>query len=188
MKTMPYRKWVDYVVGFFSLAAWIVLFGSGLLISSGPYRDRLTTSFNWADFAVATSLYTYTNVAILTCLAGVIGGVSSRLTFKAYETDSVTRDESAAPDESLVSVSMAYRVESPLASMCRSFLVYLLYIAGLAIGIPGGTEALSDTNSAQYLRMAGLLSLLGFAVGYDPTLFHAILANIPAPLRKKTGD
>jgi hypothetical protein len=185
---MPYRKWVDYAVGFLGLAAWITLFGSGLLISSGPYRSRLATSFNWTDFAVATSLYTYTNVAILTCLAGVIGGVSSRLTFKGYEPKPETEDESAARDKSLASVSMAYRVESPLASMCRSFLIYLLYIAGLAIGIPGGTEALSDTNPAQYLRMAGLLSLLGFAVGYDPTLFHAILANIPAPVRKKTGE
>ncbi|MGX2031508.1 hypothetical protein [Methylocaldum gracile] len=189
MKTMPYRKWVDYVIGFLSLVAWITLFGSGLLISSRPYRDHLAASFNWHDFIIAASLYTYTNVAILTCLSGVIGGVSSRLTFKGYQAETEDQDQPADSDQALASVSMAYRVESPLASMCRSFLVYLLYIAGLAIGIPGGTtEAISETNAAQYLRMAGLLSLLGFAVGYDPTLFHAFLANIPSPIRKKTGE
>ncbi|CAI8961656.1 hypothetical protein [Methylocaldum szegediense] len=188
MRTISYRKWIDYVAGFFSLAAWITLFGSGLLISSGPYRSKLATSFSWTDLAAAVSLYTYTNVALLTCLAGVIGGVSSRLTFRKFEPISETQSESTLPDGQSVSISIAYRVESPLASMCRSFLVYLLYIAGLAIGIPGGTDALSDTNPAQYLRIAGLLSLLGFAVGYDPTLFHAILANIPAPIRKKTRE
>ncbi|HYE33899.1 hypothetical protein [Methylocaldum sp.] len=188
VKAMLYRKWIDYVIGFLSLVAWITLFGSGLLISSRPYRDHLATSFNWLDFVAATSLYTYTNVALLTCLAGVIGGVSSRLTFHGHQTDSETQGESTDPGNQLGPVSMAYRIESPLASMCRSFLVYLLYIAGLAIGIPGGTEALSDTTADQYLRMAGLLSLLGFAVGYDPTLFHSILANIPAPIRKKAGE
>jgi len=185
---MPYRKWIDYIVGFVSLAAWIALFGSGLLVSSKPYRQQLETSFSWLDFAAAASLYTYTNVAILTCLAGMVGGVSSRLTFKEYETAPETQDDAASSNKQLVSVSLAYRVESPLASMCRSFLVYLLYIGGLAIGIPGGTESLSDTNPGQYLRMAGFLSLLGFAVGYDPTLFHAILANLPAPIRKKKAE
>ncbi|MGX2039534.1 hypothetical protein ACWJKU_05280 [Methylocaldum sp. MU1018] len=189
MTAVPYRKWIDYAIGFSSLAAWIALFGSGLLISSRPYRDRLETSFNWLDFVAAAALYTYTNVAVLTCLAGVIGGVSSRLTFQGYQVNAEIPGEPEALDKQAVSVSLAYRVESPLASMCRSFLVYLLYIAGLAIGIPGGAvDALGDTTAAQYLRMAGLLSLLGFAVGYDPTLFQAFLANIPSPIKKKTGE
>lgn len=187
MTVLISRKWADYVIGSCSLIAWISLFGAGLLMSSRPYRDHLAQSFDWGSFLMAACLYTYTNVAVLTCLSGVIGGVSSRLTFQPHQTSADNQVETAGPIDPLVSISMAYRVESPVASMCRSFLIYLLYIAGLAMGIPGGTDALSNTSGDQYLRMAGLLSLLGFAVGYDPTLFRSILANIPAPIAKKTG-
>jgi hypothetical protein len=183
------RRWIDYAIGIFSLIAWINLFGAGLLMSSRPYRDNLLTSFNWLDFFLAACLYTYTNVALLTCLAGIIGGASSRLTFEAYQTNEDSPGETADRSKQLSSSSLAYRAESPVASMCRSFMVYLLYIAGLAIGVPGGKESLENTSPDQYLRMAGMLSLLGFAVGYDPTVFKSLWGIIPLPTNaKKTSN
>jgi hypothetical protein len=84
----------------------------------------------------------------------------------------------------MVSVSLAYRTEHPLASMLRSFAVFLVYIAGIAIGAPGGTEVFSKTGPDQYARVAALLSLTGFTVGFDPTLFSTLISNVPNPLRK----
>jgi len=68
--------------------------------------------------------------------------------------------------------------------MFRSFVVFLVYIAGIAIGAPGGSDALSNTTPDQYARVAGVLSLTGFTIGFDPTVFGSFLSKIPNPLRK----
>lgn len=167
-------KRAELVVGFICVVLWILLFGAGLMVSSENYRKSLEQSFTIANFLKAGLLYTYTNVAMLTCLAGLMAGIASRLTVREYE----------GPVDHALSTSMAYRQENPLSSMFRGFVVFLAYVAGVAIGAPGGTEILSKTTSDQYARVAALLSLAGFAVGFDPTLFGTFLSKLPNPLRK----
>ena len=178
------QKRLELVMGVICVVIWILLFGAGLMIPSEIYRKGLEQSFTLYNFFMAGLLYTYTNVVMLTCLAGLLGGLSSRITFRDYEdATGEENNKSTKP----VSVSMAYRKENPLASMFRSFVVFLVYIAGIAIGAPSGTEVFSKTGPDQYARVAGLLSLMGFTVGFDPTVFGTLLSNIPNPLRK-TGS
>jgi hypothetical protein len=178
------KKSIECSIGALCVLVWVILFGAGLMIPSEGYRKSLEQSFTLYNFVMAGLLYTYTNVVTLTCLAGLLGGICSRITFLDYETSADQTDKNSA---NAISVSMAYRTENPLASMFRSFVVFLVYIAGVAIGAPGGTEVFSKTGPDQYARVAGLLSLTGFTVGFDPTLFGSLLRNIPNPLRKTGG-
>lgn len=179
-RRMTMKKRAELVVGFICVVLWILLFGAGLMVPSENYRKSLEQSFTVSNFLKAGLLYTYTNVAMLTCLAGLMAGISSRLTFREYEVFDKAHEDSAQA----ASTSMAYRQENPLSSMLRSFVVFLTYVAGVAIGAPGGTEVLSNTTADQYARVAALLSLTGFAVGFDPTLFGSFLSKLPNPLRK----
>jgi hypothetical protein len=84
---MTMKKQAELVVGFICVVLWILLFGAGMMVPSETYRKSLEQSFIVSNFLIAGLLYTYTNVAMLTCLAGLIAGISSRLTFREYEVD-----------------------------------------------------------------------------------------------------
>ena len=170
------------VIGVLTVVAWILIFAAGLMIPSATYRGALANSFTAYNFLMAGLLYTYTNVVTLTCLAGLLGGICSSITFRDYEP---TVGKASSEADQLISVCMVYRTENPLASMFRSFVVFLVYVAGIAIGSPGGAQIFESTAPDQYARVAGLLSLTGFAVGFDPTLFSTLLSSIPNPLKKK---
>ena len=77
-----------------------------------------------------------------------------------------------------------YLKESPFTAAFRSFVVYLFLLAGifLATGDP-----FKDLGAAGYLRLAGLVSAVAFAVGYDPSRFTELLAYLPKPGVGKTG-
>jgi hypothetical protein len=60
--------------------------------------------------------------------------------------------------------------------MLRGFLVYLATIAGIYITTE---DPFAAPTPAQYVRVVGLLSFLGFALGYDPTLVTNLLARLP---------
>ena len=93
-------------MGVICVVIWILLFGAGLMIPSESYRKSLEQSFTLYNFFMAGLLYTYTNVVTLTCFAGLLGGICSRITFRDYEdATSEGNNQSAKP----VSVSMAYR-------------------------------------------------------------------------------
>jgi hypothetical protein len=72
--------------------------------------------------------------------------------------------------------SRAFRRESPFASMFRSFLVYPTFMAGIFITTEKPFEA---PTVDQYARLAGMLSLFGFVVGYDPTKFQDFIDMVP---------
>ena len=73
-RRMTVKKRAESVVGFICVGLWILLFGAGLMVSSENYRKSLEQSFTISNFIKAGLLYTYTNVAMLTCLAGLIAG------------------------------------------------------------------------------------------------------------------
>jgi hypothetical protein len=178
-KNAMINKGLLTVIGVICVVIWVLLFAAGLMIPSEGYRKSLEHSATLRDFLMAGMLYTYTNVVTLTCFAGLLGGICSRITFRGSEAA-----EGDLHNHPATSLSIAYRTENPLASMFRSFVVFLVYIAGVAIGAPGGAEAFSTTAPDQYARVAGLLSLMGFAVGFDPTLFGTLLTKVPGSLKK----
>jgi hypothetical protein len=169
------------VIGLICVLSWILLFVAGLFVDSQPYRNQLS-EHRLASLPMASLLYTPTNAAILTCLSGLIGGISSNLTYnridQCRDTNSKTLSD-IGPQRSLI------RTENPFASMLRSFVVFLLCIAGLTIAAP--ENPFSQPTQEQYLRVVGLLSVLGFGVGYDPTVFQRVLGSLPMAPSKLNG-
>ncbi len=171
--------------GCVAVLAWLGLFAAGLLMDSKPYRlellphqpnaavagllpDQAMTdppSFDRAAFLACVALYTPLNAALLTLLAGFVGGCTSSITHARNS------DADHAPDN-------PYLTENPFASMLRAFLVYVGVIAG--IYITGGSP-FADPSADQYVRFAGTVSSLAFIVGYDPTTFTALVKKLPQP-------
>ena len=117
-------------------------------------------------FVASMLFFTPINVAFLTLLAGLLGGITSQITFTA-----------AAP-ESLTDIQKSFRTENPLASMTRGFVVYLAFIAGVYVAT---SQPFANVTADQYLRLAGTLSFFAFVVGYDPTKFQDWLGKVGAP-------
>jgi hypothetical protein len=172
-------------LGCVALTAYLLLFSAGMFLSSKPYVDTLKNSAPFglsaahatstdrepdagpkklleagvfiSTFLWAMCLFTPINVAFLTVIAGFLGGCASNITY--------SRPEAKAVPE----LQAVFRRESPFASMIRSFIVYLAFIAGIYITT---TAPFENPDANQYVRFAGTISLFAFVVGYDPTKFQ----------------
>jgi hypothetical protein len=71
-----------------------------------------------------------------------------------------------------------------LSALLRSFFVYLTVISGLLVLLEN--PILGTASPGQYVRFAGLLSLLSFFVSYDPTMFVALLDRVRDRVQEKT--
>lgn len=171
-------------IGIASMLTWVGLFSAGLLIDSEPYRTALLKNdLTVINFLFAALLYTPTNVALLSMLAGLLGGCAS-LMYDQKELHEQIRN--AEKDGKLeiakrLSVRASYLSESPVSSMLRGFLVYLAIISGILLAISSPFE---ETSADQFIRLAGLFSVIAFVMGYDPTRFEDLIANLSSLSRK----
>jgi hypothetical protein len=156
--------------GVIGLVAWVAIFAAGLTVDSAPYRRALSESFSLWSLLQTTLVYTPLNAALLTVLAALVGGCSSYLNTAARKPDMSEK----APGEN--AKRLFFLAEWPVASMMRGFLVYLASIAGIYITTDDPFVA---PTPAQYVRVVGLLSFVGFALGYDPTLVDNLLSKVP---------
>lgn len=183
------------ILGSAAAVAWLLIFAAGLLVDSRPYRNGIQptiastlpargASTQPADtdtkgrgldlraFAVTVCVYTPTSVAFLALLAAFIGGCASNLTFSPSEASR----ESSEPADERAQQRMLFLTENPLASMLRGFLVYLGFIAGVYIT---ADAPFANPTASQFVRFAGTMSLVAFAVGYDPLKFQDLLTVLP---------
>ena len=187
--------------GCVALASYLLLFAAGMLLSSAPYRDQLnahaisiapiaqataataqtppqrvekpmSAGQLFKAFVLATLLYTPTNVALLTILAGFVGGCASYLTYSQAARQLASRSGDGAPPDA----RMLFRTESPFASMFRSLLVFLATMAGIFVTT---SEPFATPTAEQYVRLAAAISVFAFIVGYDPTKFHELVDMLP---------
>ena len=166
---------------------------------ASPLLDVATIERSWGLLAAAllTGAVSYSpcNLALLALAAGLIGGCASRLTWgdlgnrradagedaDAAETPARKSRADAAGAKPGLSASaldtrLRYLQENPIASMCRGLVSYLFVLAGLLAFTPAPFES---TSPDSYLRMAGLVSAVAFAVGYDPSRLSAFLNRLP---------
>ena len=137
-------------------------------ITAESYQGNPTYAF----FAAAL-WFTPTNLAFLALLAGLLGGCGSNIL-----VDRLSSEEAEQIDPS----RMKYLVEAPWAAMMRSFIVYLCVIAGLYFAID---DPFKNSTPAQYMRLAGTISVLALLVGYDPTRIRAWIGLVPSPHSQK---
>jgi hypothetical protein len=171
--TKQFEQWSLSLGGLACIIAWILLFSAGLFVETKPFRDELTKAFNIGDLFTVCLCYTPTNAALLTCLAGLAGGISSRLTYGRFVEDPL----GIGTPEKLTVTDVLVRTENPIASMLRSFIVYFIFVAGLAMASP--QNPFSEPTQDQYFRFAAMVSVLGFVVGYDPSVFNNFIRRLP---------
>jgi hypothetical protein len=168
-----FGQWSLSFGGVACIICWIVLFTAGLFVDTKPFRDGLTKGFNLGDLFRVCLCYTPTNAALLTCLSGLAGGISSRLTYSRFVEDPV----GIGAPENLTVANVLVRTENPVASMLRSFIVYFIFVAGLVLASP--QNPFSEATQDQYFRFAAMVSVLGFVVGYDPSVFNSLIRKLP---------
>jgi len=177
-------------IGVSALSVWVVLFAAGLLLDSEPYRNALAPPHtpgvaagvpdgdpaslpkSVRTFVCAALFYTPVNAAGLAMLAALVGGCASRLATRDGEPPKLDDPIEQARAER----RFQFLTESPAVSMLRGFAVYLSVIAGVSVI---GASPFATTTAESYLRLAGTLSLLAFAVGYDPSRLQDLLDGLP---------
>ena len=162
------------ITGVAGIAAWLLVFGLGIMVASQPYRDQLAKSFDWGALLKALVTFTPTNVALLSVLAGLLGGCSSLLLYRDYTAPPAGSPQAEKP--SVDEERLAFLTENPVNSALRGFAIYLTFLAGTVLG---ANQPFSQTTQDQYCRMAGAVAILAFAVGYDPTFFRQFISMLP---------
>jgi hypothetical protein len=206
----PKRKY-PAAFGAIGFGMWMLFFSMGVLCDSSPYRIVTDSAYRqtvlstktdndsarsasliasairleqeppkfWSTiraFFLGLSIYTPINLALLCFCAGLMGGASSRLSYELALGNSGPPSKMSVEDYS--KIQLHYLRESPLSAALRSFVVYLVLLSGfyLAVGDP-----FKDISSSQYLRMAGIVSCIAFAIGYDPSRFADLINSLPKP-------
>lgn len=155
------------IVGALSSIGWVIVFGLGMLVDSKPFRDKVASSFDPSAFFVCMMAYTPTNIFMLCMLSAIAGGCASRLVVSGAKK---LMDENGEKKE--VSDSQVFQVENPFTSMLRGLIVYFSFLAGVFVA---GSTLLLEPTAQGYTQAAGVISLLSFVVGYDPTVFSSFI-------------
>lgn len=175
------------VIGVASMLCWVALFSAGLLIDSEPYRTALANKdVTVHNLALAALLYTPTSIALLSMLAGLMGGCSS-LMYDHEDLEEQIKGAQAEGNHQMakrLALRLSYLSESPFSSMLRGFLVYLAIISGILLAI---SDPFKVTSADQFIRLAGLFSVIAFVMGYDPTRFEDLIDTLSSLSHKAAG-
>jgi hypothetical protein len=170
--------------GFALILGWVVLFAAGSFIPTAKFRADLLDGWTqegfgaWVlDWLIVIGCYTVTNILFLALLSACLGCMTCRWRVSA-KVDNLMQFYSG------LSARRCY-----LAALLRGFFVYLMIISGLLI--LGTEETVVNTAFAQYLRVAGITSVFGFMVGYDPRIAYRLMGKVNdianSPLRASGG-
>lgn len=163
-------------LGLVFLPVWLALFTLGLTVNTKPLLARYNPEFPNAaelvaqggeagapspamDMLVLLLCYTPTNAAILCILAGLLGVFGAQVRLGADDGEQFVRDST----------------HPFISGLLRGFFVYLVLLSGMLIvsGDPFG-----DLNPSGYVRLAGLVSAISFALNYSPAAFSELLGRV----------
>ncbi|WP_461148275.1 hypothetical protein [Spirosoma pulveris] len=170
------------IIGIFLFLGWLALFILGLSLEASTFRDAIISDdiIRWNYLALYAVSLTPTNVALLASLAGALGGISSNLA--ASNKFSIIDPTSLNPNSTDFQ-SYLYMTESPLVSLLRGFVTFMIFIAGSYL--TNFTSSVDASNTAEftgltvssYTRFAVTVSLLAYLAGYDPSRIQSLLKS-----------
>lgn len=166
------------ILSILAIIIWISIFIGGILINSKPYRQEIS-NFNFistnienvdanmevstGNFFIALTVvifsYTPSNLILLCMCSGLLGALSriAKLHIK-------NKNEEELPSDNI----------NPLMSgVLRGLFVYLLAISGILLL---NDSPITSPGQTEYVRLAGLLSILSFLLSYNPSRFQSFLA------------
>ncbi|MCX6215768.1 hypothetical protein [Spirosoma sp.] len=167
-------------LGTFLFLGWLFLFILGLSLEAKDFRACIMPAdiLNWKYLLLYAVSLTPINVAVLSSLAGSLGGIASNL---AAENKFSLVDPATIQPDSADYQSYLYMTENPLVSLLRGFITYMIFIAGSYL--TNFTTAIDPTNAGEfmgltassYTRFAVTVSLLAYLAGYDPSRIKGFL-------------
>ena len=154
------------VVCVVAIILWIFVAAIGVAVPTKPAIDLLNKpdgkppfwEMSKALLAILTC-YTFTNIAALCCLSAIIGAVG-----RSARIDDVERNDPATDLRTLC-----------ISALIRGFFLYLVVLSGTLFL---AEQKFEEISIEQYLKLGGLVSLLSFAIGYDPHLFGSIFTRV----------
>ncbi len=163
MLTLIPLDFTEGLVGLIVLLMWILMFASGIVIPTATYREILgqkDIGFGAAMGALfyVVTCYTVTNVALLACFSGFLGGLARRAKIAGNEPNEKSPES-----------------HDYLTAVMRGFFIYLVLLSGLILLT---TQAITSPTQDQYIRLAGTISVMAFIAGYDPEVFSRILMKV----------
>ena len=170
-------------LGFGFLLAWLLLFIFGISLKADYYRDCIfpNDAVNFRYLFLYAATFTPINVAMLSALAGVLGGFASNLAANNQfrHTQPVLLDPKS--DDF---ISYVYMTENPLVSMLRGFITYLIFIAGSYLtnfttsADPNDSATFIGLTASSYFKFAVSVSLLAYLAGYDPSRMKSLINSV----------
>ena len=134
-----------------------------------------------SDYFICVMCYSPINIAILALIAGAMGGSMSNLYAKSLTTEERAQLAESNP------VSLHAIMQSPWVAAVEGLIAYVCIVAGLYVLVD---DPFKNATPALYAKLAGLVSAIAFAVGYDHSRFGGLLNAIPIPRSAPTqgGD
>ena len=156
-----------------SLIGWILLLLGGILIPTQGYRDAVAALTAGRalvpDVLIILAFYTVTNVLLLCWLTAILGAAGARARIEL-------EDETGKHD----------LVNPYTSALLRGFFVYLVILSGAMVSVQDPVQNFLPATQEQYVRLAALMSVLGFIVGYNPEFFTKIFRGAEAGHKPST--
>jgi len=124
------------------------------------------------DYLICLVCYSPVNIAVLSLIAGAMGGAMSNLYVSALPEKERKRLEEHEP------VTFQALVQSHWVAAVEGLIGYVCLVAGLYVLVD---DPFRNPTPASYTKIAGIASAVAFAVGYDHTRFSGLLRSIPVP-------
>lgn len=135
---------------------WIVLFGVGILIDTAPYRATIGSSATLRTWIVVLFAFLPLNLVWLCAVSSLLGAFGNRANLTNDRAGRKLRDNN----------------NPYVAAIIRGFFAYLFLISGLLLL---DDQPFTNPAAAQYVRLAGFLSLLSFVISYQPRFFNTLI-------------
>jgi hypothetical protein len=185
--------WLQCCGGLFVFVAWMLLFGSGILVDTLPYRVAISPSGAAALTPQATAVDSVSTVRIDDLPSLIRAWVIVLFCFLplnlawlcvAASTLGAFGNLANLGDDGVASRSRD--TSNPYTSaILRGFFVYLFMMSGLMLL---DDAPFSDAGPGQYIRLAGFLSLFSFVVSYQPKLFGSLIVSAFQRIQVRGGD
>src|SRR5258708_3635200 len=135
---------------------WIVLFGVGILIDTAPYRAGMASGATARTWIIVVFCYLPLNLVWLCAVSSALGAFGNRANLTNDRAGQKLRDNN----------------NPYVAAVIRGFFAYLFLISGLLLL---DDQPFTNPAAAQYVRLAGFLSLLSFVISYQPRFFNTLI-------------
>jgi uncharacterized membrane protein len=154
----------EVFAGLICFCVWFALFVAGTFIGTKPYRDTLAGDAGVGEklqaLIVVLFCYTATNIALLCCIASILGGIFRRMRERQ-------RQRLRSPSLLVLLLSL----------ILQGFVVYLVMVTGV-VSFGGSDHFLENPTQEQYMRLAAASSLISLVIGYSPGLFNSLMGRL----------